>query len=76
VEVTGDSARCRMYAEAWHVADIDGATEWCTIGGEYHDQLVKVERRWLISHLELERRWTIGNPAVLDLPTDQTINHR
>jgi SnoaL-like domain len=68
VLIDGDTARCRMYIEAWHVADLDGATEWCTIGGEYHNQLVRADGRWIISHLELERRWTIGNPAVLDLP--------
>jgi SnoaL-like domain len=71
VLIDGDTARCRMYIEAWHVAEIEGATEWCTIGGEYHNQLVRADGRWVISHLELERRWTIGNPAVLDLPTDR-----
>ena len=69
VDIDGDSARCRMYIEAWHVAEIAGGTEWCTIGGEYHNRLQRIDGRWLISHLELERRWTIGNPDVLDLPT-------
>ncbi|MDT4916621.1 MAG: hypothetical protein QOI15_348 [Pseudonocardiales bacterium] len=69
VVVDGDTARVRMYVEAWHVADIDGSSEWCTIGGEYHDELVRAADGWLISKLRLERRWTVGNPAVLDLPT-------
>jgi hypothetical protein len=69
VTVDGGTARCRMYVEAWHVAEIDGATSWCTIGGEYRNQFVRVDGRWLISHLELERRWTIGDPRLLDLPT-------
>jgi hypothetical protein len=70
VTIDGDTARCRMYIEAWHIAEIGGSTDWCTIGGEYHDHLVRAGGRWLISHLELERRWTIGNPAILDLPVD------
>jgi hypothetical protein len=69
VSVDGDTATCRMYVEAWHLAEIDGASEWCTIGGEYLDELVRAEGRWLISTLKLDRRWTVGNPAVLDLPT-------
>lgn len=68
VEVEGDRARCRMYVEAWHVAEVDGHEQWCTIGGEYRNDLVRVEGRWLISVLRLDRRWTVGNPAVLDLP--------
>lgn len=69
VTIDGDTARCRMNVEAWHVADVGGEREWCTIGGEYHDELVRKDGRWLISYLELERRWTVGNPAVLELPT-------
>ena len=69
VEVDGDTARCRMYVVAWHVAEIDGVTAWCTIGGEYDDHLVHADGRWLISRLELRRRWTVGDPAVLDRPT-------
>ena len=69
VVVDGDTARCRMYVEAWHVADVDGAETWCTIGGEYHDELVRTPEGWRISTLRLERRWTVGDPAVLDLPT-------
>jgi hypothetical protein len=69
VVIDGDRAQCRMYVEAWHLAEIDGSVEWCTIGGEYHDELVKFGDRWLISRLRLDRRWTVGNPAVLDLPT-------
>lgn len=69
VVVEGDNARCRMYVEAWHLADVEGTSQWCTIGGEYHDVLVRSGGRWLISLLKLERRWTVGNPAVLDLPT-------
>jgi hypothetical protein len=69
VVVEGDRARCRMYVEAFHLADVGGVDEWCTIGGEYHDDLIRTSRGWRISKLRLERRWTIGNPAVLDLPT-------
>ena len=69
VEVRGATAHCRMYVEAWHLADIGGQSEWCTIGGEYHDDLVRTDEGWLLSKLRLERRWTVGNPAVLELPT-------
>ncbi len=69
VLVDGDTAQCRMYVTAWHVADVDGVEDWCTIGGEYLDELVRTSDGWRISKLRLDRRWTVGNPAVLDLPT-------
>lgn len=69
VTIDGDHATCRMYITAWHVADVDGVQDWCTIGGEYHNELVRRDRRWLISVLRLDQRWTVGNPAVLNLPT-------
>jgi hypothetical protein len=69
VMIEGNSATCRMYVTAWHVADVDGVQDWCTIGGEYRHELQRTDGRWLISLLRLDRRWTVGNPAVLDLPT-------
>lgn len=69
VAVDGDRATCRMYVTAWHVADVDGVQDWCTIGGEYRNELQRIDAHWLISLLRLDRRWTAGNPAVLDLPT-------
>ncbi len=69
VTAEGDTAHCRMYVEAWHLADIEGRSEWCTIGGEYLDDLVRTDDGWLITKLRLDRRWTVGNPAVLELPT-------
>jgi SnoaL-like domain len=69
VQIAGDTARCRMYVEAWHLAEIDGTSHFCTIGGEYHDDLLRRGDQWLIAKLRLERRWTVGNPLVLDLPT-------
>lgn len=68
VSVDGDRATCRMYVTAWHVAVLDGREEFCTIGGEYQDELVRDGDRWRIALLKLDRRWTIGNPAVLDQP--------
>lgn len=67
VTIDGETAACRMYVTAWHVADIDGAQQWCTVGGEYRNELRRVDGRWRISMLRLDRKWTIGNPAVLDL---------
>jgi SnoaL-like protein len=67
VLVDGDSAQCRMYVVAWHLAEVDGREEWCTIGGEYRNALLRRDGRWRISRLLLDRRWTIGNAAVLDL---------
>lgn len=68
VQVSGDRATCRMYVTAWHLADLDGREAWCTIGGEYRNELVRDGNRWVISLLRLDRRWTIGDPAVLDQP--------
>jgi hypothetical protein len=67
-DVDGERATCRMYVTAWHIAEVDGTRDWCTIGGEYRNELQRVGDRWQISRLQLDRRWTIGNPAVLDLP--------
>lgn len=69
VRIDGDTATCRMNVTAWHVADVDGDQDWCTIGGEYRHELRRTEGRWRISLLRLDRHWTIGNPAVLDRPT-------
>lgn len=69
VEVDGDRATCRMNVTAWHIADVAAAPDWCTIGGEYRDELLRTDGRWLISLLRLDQRWAVGNPAVLDLPT-------
>lgn len=67
VDIDADTARCRMYVEAWHLADIDGSPEWCTIGGEYIDTLVRSGDRWLIADLRLDQRWRVGNADVLEL---------
>ena len=70
VTLEGDTAICRMYVEAWHLAELDDGEDWCTIGGEYINHLLRgPDRRWRISRLCLNRRWTIGNPAVLNKPT-------
>jgi len=69
VVLDGEEAEVRMYVEAWHVASVDGHEDWCTIGGEYHNRLRRTSDGWEIIRLRLERRWTVGNPAVLDLPT-------
>lgn len=69
VTVDGDHATCRMYVTAWHIAEVEGIQDWCTIGGEYTNELRRTDGRWLISVLRLDRRWTVGNPAVLDLAT-------
>jgi hypothetical protein len=42
-----------MDVEAWHVVNLDGATDGCTIGGDYDNKLVSADGRWIISHLEL-----------------------
>ena len=68
VRIDGDTATCRMNVTAWHVADVDGVQDWCTIGGEYRHELCRVEGRWRISLLRLDQRWTVGNPAVLNRP--------
>lgn len=69
VVVDADTAHCRMYVTAWHVADVGGVEDWCTIGGEYDNLLARTAEGWRISRLRLDRRWTVGNPDVLDLPT-------
>lgn len=69
VSIDGDEAEVRMYVEAWHVAEVAGDEDWCTIGGEYLNRLSRVGDGWEIVKLRLDRRWTVGNPAVLDLPT-------
>lgn len=70
VEIDGDgeTALIKMYVEAWHLADIQGVEAWCTIGGEYTNRLQRADDGWEITALRLNRRWAVGDPAVLDLP--------
>ncbi len=68
VESDGDTATCRMYVEAHHIAVIDGQDEHCRIGGEYRDELRLIDGQWLITTLRLDVRWYQGNRDVLNLP--------
>jgi hypothetical protein len=67
IAVDGDTAVCETYVQAMHVAVIDQAQEWCLVGGEYRDELVRTSGGWLIRAKRLDARWTVGNPAVLNL---------
>ena len=69
IDADGDGALCRTYVEAMHVALVDGVEEWCVIGGEYRDRLVRTADGWRIALKLLDVRWTIGNRVILDLPT-------
>jgi hypothetical protein len=69
IEVDGDQATCHTYVQAMHVGLLDGVQDWCLVGGEYCDQLVRTSAGWRIRAKRLDARWTIGNPAVINQPT-------
>ena len=70
VEGDDDTATCRMYVEAHHVAVIDGREGHCRVGVEYRDELQLIDGQWLITTLRLDVRWYHGNRDVLNLPVD------
>jgi hypothetical protein len=66
VELTGDTARIRMYVQATHVLDADDPTSSYTIGGYYDDELVADDDRWVLTAVKLIVLWTAGDPGIMD----------
>jgi len=69
IEVDGDQARCLAYVEATHIGRIEGAEQWCLVGGQYDDLLSRTAAGWRIVRKKLEVRWVTGDRRILDLPT-------
>ena len=64
VELDGDTARCHSYFMAQHIRRGCEGGENFTVGGDYHDDLVRVPEGWRIRKRVLEMAWREGNPRV------------
>ena len=64
VDVTGPTARCRMYMQAAHFLH-DWPEPEFTIGGYYDDELVRSPDGWEITAVTLHVWWRRGDPALM-----------
>jgi len=65
VTVDGVRAHCRMYVQAAHFLTSDPEPEF-TIGGYYHDGLVRSGGGWLIDSVTEVVWWRRGNPQIME----------
>jgi hypothetical protein len=68
VEITGDSATCRMYMQAHHVFEPDNENSWFTLGGYYNDSLVRSDLSptgWLLTGVKLTILWRKGDHTIM-----------
>lgn len=60
----GDRATARSYVWAQHALDGTPGGDHFVLGGEYQDELVRLDGSWRVHRRRLRRIWTDGNPAV------------
>lgn len=60
----GDRATARSYVWAQHVLNGTLGGDLFVVGGQYRDELVRIDGSWRIHRRHLQRIWTDGNPAV------------
>jgi hypothetical protein len=76
VEANSDEGRFRCYVQAQHVRlDAEGGHLF-TVGGRYHNDVVRGEDGlWRMTVLDFEPTWTGGNPDVLGhvMPDDAPV---
>jgi hypothetical protein len=69
IELDGDSAELRCYAQAQHYLPGEGpnpaATRHALMMNRYHAQLVRDGRQWRIRRLTIDSAWFEGDPTVL-----------
>jgi hypothetical protein len=63
--IDGERARCAVYAQAHHTAELDGELAWCLVGGEYTFGLVRASEGWLIDAVALRPHFITGDQRVL-----------
>lgn len=62
-----DAGSCSVQVNAWHVVEVDGQAQECTIVGRYVNDMARVDGQWRIRVVRLQVRWISGNRAILDL---------
>ncbi len=67
VEVTGDTARCRMYMQAEHFLQNTSGNSDFALGGYYDDQLIRTVDGWKITAVTLNVFWSRGNRQIMEL---------
>jgi uncharacterized protein (TIGR02246 family) len=60
----GDAATARCYLWAQHILHGTPGGDLFVVGGQYLDELVRLDGSWRIRRRHLQRTWTDGNPAV------------
>jgi hypothetical protein len=65
-DVTGDTARIRMYVQATHVLDPTDPASIFTVGGCYDDELVRRGAQWALTSVRLTVLWHTGDPSIMD----------
>ena len=66
VELDGDIAQITMYVRAHHVFDPDDPESYYTIGGYYHNRLVRERENWKLVQVKLIVTWRLGHPEIMD----------
>ena len=64
IVVRGDEAEHTCYFQAQHVRRGLPGGENLLVGGRYHDRLRRTADGWRITHREVTKVWSEGNPAV------------
>jgi hypothetical protein len=64
VDLDGDTARCRSYVRALHVAATTAAENTYTTFGHYDDDLVRTSHGWKITRRAYQQVFATGNAAV------------
>jgi len=67
VEVTGDTARCRMYMQAEHFLQNRFGNPDFALGGYYDDQLIRTSGGWKITAVTLNVFWSRGNRHIMEM---------
>ena len=75
VEVSGDTARCRMYMQAEHFLQNRLGSADFALGGYYDDQLIRTADGWKITAVTLNVFWSRGNRNIMDLALKGAATH-
>ncbi len=76
VDIDGDRAELRMYMSAEHFLQNDAGSFDFTIGGYYHDRLLRTESGWRICAVTLKVFWSRGNRHIMELARQRGLAHQ
>ena len=65
--VEGNTAHCSCYAQAQHIRTDFAPDFMLLMGGNYEDDLQRIDGEWLITKRIMKTVWGIGNPAILGM---------